>query len=79
MPIPNAPKFEALLSSFCVTKPKVAEGWREFVAVQKQSLSKDYEFENAPAVTFWYRDDTGLSLESFLKKITEELFCYSIC
>lgn len=73
MPIPNTPKFEALLASFSVTKPEPPEGWREFVAVQKQSLNNDYEFKNAPAVTFWYRDDTGLSLESLLEKISEEL------
>lgn len=73
MPIPNTPSFETLLSSFSVTKPEAAEGWREFVAVKQQSLHEDYEFKNAAAVTFWYRDDAGLSLESLLKKIMEEL------
>ena len=73
MPIPNTPNFERLLSSFSVTKPETAEGWREFVVVKQQSLYEDYEFKNAAAVTFWYRDDAGLSLESLLKKIIEEL------
>ena len=70
--IPKTSKFEVLLNSFRVTKPDVAGNWREFVAVPRKSLSNNFEIESAFAVTFWYRDDTGISMESFLIKIIEE-------
>lgn len=73
MPIPNNPPFEALLGSFSVSKPQNSEGWREFLAVPKKTQTRDYQFESVSAVTFWYRDDTGVSLEALLKKLAEEL------
>lgn len=73
MSLPSTAEFEALLGSFCVTKPEGAESWREFVAVPANSLNQDYELVKAASVAFWYRDNIGLTMEPLLKKITQEL------
>lgn len=73
MPIPNTPKFEALLSSFSRTKPEPSDGWREFVAVPALKLNEDGNLIERRAIIFWYREESDLTMESLLRTILREL------
>lgn len=73
MPLPDTPKFEALLNSFSRTKPEPSDAWREFVAVPAMTLTEDGSFVERRAVTFWYREESDLTMESLLRTILREL------
>jgi Apea-like HEPN len=72
MPLPQTLEFENLLGSFTDRCPDLDGNWSEFQGVSSEPLAAKYKVAKAPPLAFWYRDD-GLSLESLLKKITEDL------
>src|SRR5437879_5998202 len=73
MPIPKSDKFKKLLASFSVNRPDLGDSWREFVAVHKELVNEDGKLIELPAISFWYREESDLSLERMLQKIVEDL------
>jgi hypothetical protein len=73
MPIPKSDKFESLLASLSVTRPDASDRWQEFVAAREEPVNLDGHWAAAPAISFWYREESDLRLERLLQKIAEEL------
>jgi len=73
MPLPQSANFEALLGSFVSDKPLQGDGWREFIAIPTTTVVQDDARLELPAISFWYRDQSDLSVESLQKRVSSEL------